>query len=530
MTLYRTHRPKHFRDLLGQNNASKVLQQALIQNRVSHAYLFSGPRGCGKTSAARILARAVACLNPIINKEKTSFEPCNECANCQAILGGRCIDLLEIDAASNRGIDDIRQLKEQCLYPPSELKKRIYIIDEVHMLSLEAFNALLKTLEEPPEHCLFILATTEPHKIPVTVRSRCQIVRFEKGTLTTVQSKLDGIVKAENFQVENGVTFLIAHHTEGGFRDAETILENLTTKHNPLTLNLAHQSLGILTDDRANNLLKACFSQNSAEVLKELSELKPDLETSPERIISQLINKVRDLLYSEQISTNRELLTFGLEQLMQAYILQKHTPVITLPLEIAILNICNYKTAPAYLDHPIFPNEIQSPHPTQKNPNKVSNLESNTSSVIIKDTIKPIIPSTVPVVEIREKENSIETNPENEEIKADPRASWKKMIEEITKENLILGKTLKEAVFHSSEGNTITINLRFKFHADVFNETKNRRKISSVLEKVSGINWQIVYKVIASTPKRPTANNSLGTGVSDAIAVFSNNSEVNNKK
>ena len=241
MTLYQQYRPQQFSELIGQTAAVRILQQALKQKRVAHAYLFSGPRGTGKTTCARLFARALVCEKPLLSND--GFEPCNTCPSCMSIRNNQATDLVEIDAASNRGIEDIRSLREQVQYAPIQLSKKVYIIDEVHMLTGEAFNALLKTLEEPPSHCLFILATTELHKVPATIRSRCQMIRFERGSPAALTEKLDHIVKAEKWTVEKGVTERIASHADGAFRDAETLLEQLATQHQPLTLEAAAERL-----------------------------------------------------------------------------------------------------------------------------------------------------------------------------------------------------------------------------------------------------------------------------------------------
>lgn len=222
MTLYRKYRPKDFDEVAGEGDIVKTLKNSLDNDRISHAYLFSGPRGVGKTTSARLIAKGVNCL-----KNGVSSQPCNECENCKEIDNGSFIDLIEIDAASNRGIDEIRELKEKINYQPSKGRKKIYIIDEVHMLTKEAFNALLKTLEEPPEHVIFILATTEPDKILPTIISRCQRYDFQPLTYTEVSAKLSEICKNENVEIDEGSLKLIYESSGGSMRDAISILERV---------------------------------------------------------------------------------------------------------------------------------------------------------------------------------------------------------------------------------------------------------------------------------------------------------------
>ncbi|MGY4707242.1 DNA polymerase III subunit gamma/tau [Candidatus Bipolaricaulota sp. J31] len=222
VTLYRKWRPQRFSEVVGQDLVVETLRRAVVQGRLSHAYLFAGQRGVGKTTVARILARAANCLSP------RDGEPCNECENCRRIISGKSLDMVEIDGASNRGIDQIRRLREEVNYVPAGARYKVYIIDEVHMLTNEAFNALLKTLEEPPAHVIFIFATTEPHKVPPTILSRCQVFEFTPIPEELIKKKLLDIAAAEGIRLEEGAAGLIARRAEGSLRDAEVLLEQLS--------------------------------------------------------------------------------------------------------------------------------------------------------------------------------------------------------------------------------------------------------------------------------------------------------------
>ncbi len=218
----RKYRPQSFETVLGQEHVTVTLKNAIIRERIAHAYLLTGPRGVGKTTTARIIAKSINCLNP------QDAEPCNQCANCKAITAGQSIDFIEIDAASNRGIDEVRSLTESVRYSPVDMKYKVYIIDEVHMLTKESFNAFLKTLEEPPEHTIFIFATTDVHKVPITIISRCQRYDFRRIPLDIIKAGLREIADKENITIDDKTLTLIAKKADGGMRDAESFFDQAT--------------------------------------------------------------------------------------------------------------------------------------------------------------------------------------------------------------------------------------------------------------------------------------------------------------
>ncbi|SFL96613.1 DNA polymerase III subunit gamma/tau [Pelosinus propionicus] len=268
VALYRQWRPQDFDNLVGQSHISVTLRNAIISKKIAHAYLFSGPRGTGKTSTAKILAKSLNCIHG------PTPEPCNVCLNCQSINTGTSMDVFEIDAASNRGIDEIRELRETVKFAPVDGRYKVYIIDEVHMLTTEAFNALLKTLEEPPAHVVFILATTEAHKIPATIHSRCQRYDFRRIDAEAIESRLAAVVQHEGLNVAPDAIKLIASHADGGLRDALSILDQCTTMENGIiTAEKVRQLLGLIGHEWVWRVTEAIAERDFRAVLMALGEL-----------------------------------------------------------------------------------------------------------------------------------------------------------------------------------------------------------------------------------------------------------------
>ena len=266
--LYRKWRSRTFDEVVGQEHVTQTLRNALRDNRVAHAYLFSGPRGTGKTSTARILAKALNCTGPQDDR------PCDVCPTCVAISEGRMLDLIEIDAASNNSVDDIRELRDKVGFRPSEGSYKIYIIDEVHMLSTNAFNALLKTLEEPPPHARFILATTEPHKIPATVHSRCQRFDFRRIPVVEIAAHLRHIANEENVQAEDAALTAIARSAQGCMRDAISLLDQMTSYGGEaISLEQVHDVLGSVASESVSGFVDALAEQNVAAGLHLIHSL-----------------------------------------------------------------------------------------------------------------------------------------------------------------------------------------------------------------------------------------------------------------
>lgn len=292
--LYRVWRPQTFEDLVGQDMITKTLKNALATKQTTHAYLFAGPRGTGKTSCAKLFAKALNCPNQV------NGDPCNECETCKAITAGRLNDVIEIDAASNNGVEEIRDIRDKVKYAPTQADYKVYIIDEVHMLSTSAFNALLKTLEEPPENVVFILATTDPHKIPATIISRTQRFDFKRITSGAILERMEYILKQKQFEYDEKALNVIARAAEGGMRDALSILDQvLSFGDNKVTLDNALLVTGSVTRE---NLIKYLSQVQNHETVAGLQTIHVILDEGKDskRLLEDLINCCRDLLLYKQ--------------------------------------------------------------------------------------------------------------------------------------------------------------------------------------------------------------------------------------
>jgi len=292
--LYRKWRPQKFEDMVGQTAVTKTLKNAIIHHKTSHAYLFTGPRGTGKTSAAKIFAKAINCLNP------QDGEPCNDCLLCKGITEGTIGDVIEIDAASNNGVEEIRDIRDKARYAPTQATYKVYIIDEVHMLSTGAFNALLKTLEEPPKNVIFILATTEPHKIPATIISRTQRFDFRRITNDEIIQRLRYILEQEEIAYEEEALSVIARCANGGMRDALSLLDQVISfSDDKVSFEQAIQVSGSLTDDLMIEFVRLLTQQQAQAALLQLQDLLL-LGKEASRLIEEWIEFSRDLLVAKQ--------------------------------------------------------------------------------------------------------------------------------------------------------------------------------------------------------------------------------------
>ncbi len=361
LALYRKHRPTKFSEFVGQEHIVKTLTNAISENMISHAYLFCGPRGSGKTTIARVFAKAVNCENI---KE---YEPCDKCSSCLEINQGRAIDLIEIDAASNRGIEEVRQLKEGAKFTPTRLKYKVFIIDESHQLSKDAANALLKILEEPPAHVIFILATTEIQKMISTIVSRCQRFDFHRISALQILTKLKRICEREKIKIDDSALELLSINAEGDFRNAESLLEQAATFAKTMgqksissdqvkeilglvDFNLVADFFDYIVEKDAKNAFEFLHQNtekgfNPSEFIKTLIDylrsgliLKVDLSLESE-IINDLTKEALERLKGQIKSVNENFLRKSLKIFLEVQTKIKYSPIPQLPIELAILEI-----------------------------------------------------------------------------------------------------------------------------------------------------------------------------------------------
>jgi len=340
MSLYLKYRPQNLSTIVGQDHIVATLGNAIKHKGLTHAYLFSGPRGTGKTSFARILAKAINCIELV-----DGVEPCNKCANCLAILEGHMVDLIEIDAASNRGIDEIRELKEKIQFSPTQGRAKVYIIDEVHMLTKEAFNALLKTLEEPPHHAFFILATTEIHKIPETILSRCQQFSFKRIPDEAIIKRLSEIAAIEGITVEPEALELIARVSNGGLRDAIGLLEQMTID-NKITYLEVVRHLGITGTVLIQTFFQSLLDQDAHKAIDLIAQVN-HMGQSLSQFVREFIAYLREQMILG-INEKREVgrMIEWIDIFSEAKLMLNQAAIPQLPLEMAVVKACGFAIKP----------------------------------------------------------------------------------------------------------------------------------------------------------------------------------------
>jgi len=482
---YRKWRPQTLAEVVGQEHVTRTLLNALSSSHVSHAYLFCGPRGTGKTSTGRILAKAVNCLN------NGNGEPCNNCSMCQAVTEGRALDMIEIDAASNRGIDEIRDLRERVNYAPNEARYKVYIIDEVHMLTKEASNALLKTLEEPPPSVIFVLATTEVHKVLPTILSRCQRFDFRRISQDDIILKLNHICSAEGIKMEPEALRLIARSATGSLRDAENLLEQLATYYGTnIELGQVQGILGVTGDERAKELVKHIVNSDISAGMKTINAVNND-GLDLKQFSRELVAYLRGLLLikngcqkeldltSEEIAELRDLAAkASLEQILKAVKLFGQLE----------LGFENYSTLPlelALVDCALPPVEEKGTPTEQAEPEPVTPPKA---------AMPPVTPPQPQHLAAR-PEPAIVTPLEPGDKLEQLRLNWKQVIEQAPESSK---RTPALAILRSAgvkpiafEGDTVVLAFRFSYHKEKIEEPENKKVAAEIISNFIGHACQV---------------------------------------
>jgi DNA polymerase III subunit gamma/tau len=507
MVYYRKYRPQHISDLDNEEVRETLL--SVLAKEPPHAFLFTGPKGLGKTSTARIVAKAVNCTN----KKKDSAEPCNECDQCTSITKGTNMDVIEIDAASNRGIDEIRELKEKIRLAPLAATTKVYIIDEVHMLTTEAFNALLKTLEEPPNHAMFILATTEPHKVPATILSRCLHISFHLATKEELVRSFQRILDGEGLSADKEALSMIADLAEGGFRDGAKLLEEIVAKSKGEKITVAVveekyqvSSISGFVSDLIDSLSKKDVKA-SIEIVGKLLEQGIDIKY----FIQQLMHTLHtDLLTHIGIAHSKKKpalsvseITYLFSLLAEANAAMKTAVLPQLPLELAIISWC---------ERPVIARlEPQSSHDeSMKQSQNVVMTKDDSGEVTVSTLRKQVgdikkkealygVPKPAPA---KQDETTSHTKIElmhaspNEEITPQWQAAlWSSIIAEMKKYNHTIAGVLRGCVLKKYDRKVLIIEANFPFHKERLDDGKTRDALAKACKMLTGKDVQVTVEL-----------------------------------
>ena len=532
-TLYRQYRPQTFAEVVGQNHVKITLAEEIKRHQIASAYLFCGPRAVGKTTIARLLAKSLNCLN----RSEDTAEPCNSCANCLTIAAGQSLDIIEVDAASQTGVDNVREnIIASSRLAPSQGKYKVFIIDEVHMLSTSSFNALLKTLEEPPEQVIFILCTTEVHKIPATVVSRCERFDFKKISLADIIKKLSYILKQEGWSADETVLGAIAKNSQGHLRDAESLLGQLMAVSQPMKngeLHLTMEDFYLLAPSSdlviISQFIKTLSEQNSVEAITIINQLVADgrdirvfLQDLIETLRQLLLSKINPQLLVEYQGQWGEDDMFGLLELrqkltinqlvqflrlfIQAFNETREAFIIQLPVELAIVRAIgvNELERVAKIDQPVSPSDHSSSSP--KKPVKEAEKKDEPTE---KDKAK-------------EKKDEVATPLLSEELLE----RWSLVVSEIKNHNFGLSVVLKDCL-PQIDGDQVCLVFGYKLHQDQIKQPSVQHLIEDIMAKVYGRPLTVTTRLLAKSkstesisPENKANNTEEGASLDNLLEIF----------
>jgi DNA polymerase-3 subunit gamma/tau len=520
MSLYRKHRPQKFADIIGQEHIKRVLTNAVMHNKIGHAYLFSGPRGTGKTTMARLLAKALNCKHPSRQKKddvNRDFEPCNQCSNCVEITGDRSMDVIEIDAASNRGIDEIRDLRDKVRFAPSNSPYKVYIIDEAHMLTKEAFNALLKTLEEPPAHAVFVLATTELHKVPDTILSRTQQLDFKRANISDLVMSLSQISIKEKFDIDPKAIEIIARASDGSFRDAASILDQVASSDDKIDEKMVRNILGWVSFDKVEEFVGYLLSKDAKPAIDLIESIYLqgfDLAQFNQSIIEYIRNKM--------ISDGDYSLIKMVKIFIECSKELKTATIAQIPLELAVLESIGILSDNLIIKSDNV-NQTKEPVTKQAIQNDIPKVKN------INDDIKVKLDEAVveKELDIKKEEvviaNKVDAN--NDEVGTidliEFKKKWPQIVGKVEAQNRSFGVLLRECELVDIQGGKIHLNVPFQFYSDqILSKEKNSILIDIIINEV---NCKLTINCIVKEKKKDDASQNERSAtplLQDAIELF----------
>jgi len=530
--LYRKYRPKTFDEVLGQEHVTTTLKNQIISGNIGHAYLFSGTKGTGKTSTAKIFSRAVNCLHPV------NGNPCNECEICKGIMDESIMDVIEMDAASNRKIEDIRELKDKVIYPPAKAKYKIYIVDEVHMLTNQAFNALLKTLEEPPRHLIFILATTDVQKLPQTIISRCQRFDFRRLTSRDIVSNMRNILDKLNVKIDDSILHLIARNSDGAMRDALSLLDQLISYSSNLTYQDALKILGIANMDFIFSLVENIKNRKIEDSLLAINDIIQEGKDIIQ-FIKDLIYHYRNLLIAKTSNNAVEIMDMD-EGMAKEYIKQssdmtldyilrsieilndseKRMPWSTQPriiLEMAVIKLINLEERMSLEDRVRNLEEMISK-------GEVSAIQNRKQPVPKKAEENRNITHRIEKEDKKEKEEKAEesgTFDDGGEISIEAiKANWDKILRIVKGKDIKTNAFLKEGkpFFFSDNVLTIAYDDRHIFHKEAMGKPNNKELVENIISSL--FNKNIKIKLILESDREEDRIEDKEDIIKDVINFF----------